>query len=101
MTGVAAELTRAGGVTDEACAVALLHTRGLAPRSWGNAPGDTYDRHAHSYHKVLYCIAGSITFHTPEGDIAVAAGDRLDITPGTPHAATVGATGVRCVEGGA
>jgi len=37
VTTVAAELTRGGGVTEEACAVELLHTQGLAPQSRGNA----------------------------------------------------------------
>ena len=70
-----------------------------APMSWGNAPGDTYGRHAHDYHKVLFCQEGSITFHIREGgDVELHAGDRLDIEPGTEHAATVGPRGVSCVE---
>lgn len=68
------------------------------PRWWGNAPGDTYGWHSHRYHKVLYCARGSITFHTKEGDFELGPGDRLDIDPGTEHAATVGAEGVECVE---
>jgi mannose-6-phosphate isomerase-like protein (cupin superfamily) len=69
-----------------------------APRAWVNGPGDTYGRHAHHYHKVLFCQEGSITFHTSDGDIDLAAGDRLDIEPGTEHAATVGPAGCACVE---
>lgn len=72
---------------------------GLSPRQWGNAPGDTYEWHAHPYHKVLYCVSGSIVFHTrDDGDLDLAAGDRLDIEPGTDHAATVGPEGVQCIE---
>ncbi len=72
---------------------------GLRPSEWGNAPGDTYDWHAHGYHKVLYCVSGSIVFHTKdEGDLELQAGDRLDVEPGTEHAATVGPDGVRCME---
>lgn len=71
---------------------------GLAPRPWSNGPGDEYDWHAHEYHKVLYCVSGSIVFHTREGDLALEPGDRLDIEPGTEHAATVGSRGVQCVE---
>jgi quercetin dioxygenase-like cupin family protein len=67
-------------------------------RSWANAPGDRYGWHRHDYHKVLYCLSGGITFHTPEGDIALGAGDRLDLPPGTDHAATVGPAGVACLE---
>ena len=69
-----------------------------APRGWGNAPGDTYGWHDHGYHKVLFCLSGSIVIHTREGDLALEAGDRLDLEPGTPHAATVGSAGVECVE---
>ena len=72
---------------------------GLNPREWGNAPGDTYDWHSHPYHKILYCLSGSIVFHTKdEGDLELEAGDRLDVEPGTDHAATVGSQGVECVE---
>ena len=71
---------------------------GLSPRSWGNPPGDVYGRHSHPYHKVLYCVSGSIVFHTDDGDIQLHAGDRLDVEPGTGHAATVGPDGVECME---
>ena len=70
----------------------------LTPRNWGNAPGDTYDWHAHGYHKVLYCVSGSIVFHTDDGDFELGPGDRLDVEPGTRHAATVGPDGVECIE---
>jgi quercetin dioxygenase-like cupin family protein len=69
-----------------------------APRPWGNAPGDTYGRHAHGYHKVLFCLGGSITFHLDDGDVELGPGDRLDIEPGTEHGATVGSEGCSCVE---
>lgn len=68
------------------------------PRFWSNAPGDTYGRHSHGYSKVLFCLSGSIVFHLDDGDVELAAGDRLDIEPGTEHAATVGHHGVECVE---
>ncbi len=69
-----------------------------APRFWGNGPGDTYGWHSHGYHKVLFCLDGSITFHTRDGDVGLGPGDRLDLDPGTEHAATVGPGGVSCVE---
>ena len=50
------------------------------------------------YDKVLVCVSGSITFHTPDGDVALEAGGRLDLAAGTPHAATVGPDGVDCLE---
>jgi quercetin dioxygenase-like cupin family protein len=71
---------------------------GLAPRWWGNAPGDRYAEHSHDYHKVLFCSEGSIVFHTPDGDVELGPGDRLDLDRGTPHAAAVGPDGVTCVE---
>jgi quercetin dioxygenase-like cupin family protein len=67
-------------------------------RWWSNGPGDTYGWHDHPYHKVLFCAEGSIVFHTRDGDVELRPGDRLDIEPGTEHAATVGADGVSCVE---
>ena len=75
-----------------------FRTEGLEPRAWSNGPGDTYGWHEHEYHKVLYCLSGAIDFHTREGDFALEAGDRLDIEPGTQHAATVGPDGVSCME---
>lgn len=47
---------------------------------------------------MLYCAAGSIVFHLPQGDITLRAGGRLDVAPGTEHSATVGPDGVTCVE---
>jgi hypothetical protein len=69
-----------------------------APRPWGNGPGDTYGRHAHGYHKVLFCLDGSITFHLDEGDVELKPGDRLDMEPGTEHRAKVGPNGCSCEE---
>ena len=69
-----------------------------APRSWGNGPGDAYGPHAHDFHKVLFCLDGSITFHLDGGNVELGPGDRLDIEPGTQHAATVGPNGCACVE---
>ena len=71
---------------------------GLEPYSWGNDPGDRYGWHAHDYTKVLYCATGSIVFHTHDGDLALEPGDRLEVDPGTEHAATVGDEGVLCLE---
>jgi quercetin dioxygenase-like cupin family protein len=80
-------------------ALAAFEAEGCsAPRFWSNAPGDRYGRHDHGFHKVLFCLSGSIAFHTDEGDIELTAGDRLDLPPGTAHAATVGPGGCECVE---
>jgi hypothetical protein len=69
-----------------------------APRPWGNGPGDAYAAHEHGYHKVLFCLDGSVTFHLADGDVTLARGDRLDLEPGTEHGATVGPDGCSCVE---
>jgi cupin superfamily acireductone dioxygenase involved in methionine salvage len=47
---------------------------------------------------VLYCLEGSIVFHIDEGDVELDGGDRLDLPPGTAHAATVGPDGCACIE---
>ena len=70
----------------------------LSPHAWGNEPGYEYEWHSHGYHKVLYCVSGSIVFHTEDGDFELESGDRLDVEPGTGHSATVGQDGVRCME---
>jgi quercetin dioxygenase-like cupin family protein len=78
----------------------LLRSEGLRPSWWSNGPGDRYGSHSHPYHKVLYCARGSIRFtngRTGE-HYDLTAGDRLDLPPGTPHSAVVGAEGVTCVE---
>jgi mannose-6-phosphate isomerase-like protein (cupin superfamily) len=76
-----------------------LESEGLSPPHWWtNEPGDRYGWHSHSYRKVLFCARGSIVFHTTDGDYELTAGDRLEVEPGTEHAATVGPDGVQCVE---
>lgn len=88
-----------GVVADRADADAAFAAEGCSsPRPWRNGPGDTYGRHDHGYHKVLFCLEGSITFHLPDDDATLGPGDRLDLEPGTPHAATVGPEGCSCVE---
>ena len=76
-----------------------MRTEGLDPHRWRNDPGYQYGWHQHGYHKVLYCLRGSITFHSrADGDLELRPGDRLDVEPGTDHAATVATHGVECVE---
>ncbi len=79
---------------------ALLREDGLSPRWWSNAPGDRYGAHSHPYHKLLYCIRGSIRFLVEPGgqQLDLSPGDRLDIPPGVTHSALVGRQGVACVE---
>ena len=79
-------------------AKAAFLSENLTPHTWSNGPGYVYENHQHAYHKVLFCIEGTITFHTPDGDILLSPGDRLDLPPGTVHGATVGPEGVTCME---
>ena len=89
----------AAAVTGRDEAVRAFAAEGCsAPRAWGNGPGDTYGRHSHDYHKVLFCLDGSITFHLPDDGVPLTPGDRLDLDPGTEHAATVGPDGCSCIE---
>jgi quercetin dioxygenase-like cupin family protein len=67
--------------------------------SWSNAPGDVYAEHSHSYEKVLYCVAGSITFTLRDRKLRLRTGDRMVLPPGTVHAAVVGPDGCTCIEG--
>lgn len=91
--------TRTPGTFTRTEALAAFHSEGCSSaRPWSNGPGDTYGWHDHGYPKVLFCLSGSIMFHTREGDVELTAGDRLDLEPGTEHAATVGSAGCECVE---
>lgn len=91
--------TRTSGEATREQALAAFAMEGCSsPRPWGNGPGDVYGWHAHGYHKTLFCLSGSIVFHTRDGDVELRAGDRLDLEPGTEHAATVGPQGCACVE---
>jgi mannose-6-phosphate isomerase-like protein (cupin superfamily) len=86
-------------IHDRDQAVAAFEAEGCSPpRAWGNGPGDTYGAHDHGYHKVLFCLEGSITFHLADGDVTLGRGDRLDLEPGTEHSATVGPRGCSCIE---
>ncbi|HUG47532.1 MAG TPA: cupin [Candidatus Limnocylindria bacterium] len=79
---------------------ARLAGEGLSASNWGNGPGDRYGEHRHDYDKVLVATDGSITFHLRQHgrDVELCAGERLELPAGTFHAATVGPTGVTCLE---
>ncbi|MGB9378031.1 MAG: hypothetical protein WCB04_11020 [Mycobacteriales bacterium] len=97
-----AQISRADAVgQDEEVVLDRIRAQGLLPQAWRNGPGETYGWHEHGYPKVLFCVSGSIVFHTPDGDLSLDTGDRLDLPAHTPHAATVGPDGCRCVEAAA
>ena len=95
-----ATLTRATAPIDETSIATAFARDGLTPARWSNAPGDAYSQHTHTYHKVLFCLSGSITFQLVASaeSIKLRPGDRLDITPNTRHNAVVGPEGVTCIE---
>ncbi len=69
--------------------------------SWSNGPGDRYQAHVHPYEKVLYCVAGSITFRLEDEarEIVLRPGDGMVLAAGTRHSAVVGHGGCVCIEG--
>jgi uncharacterized protein YjlB len=89
-----------GKPPDEAALRAAFAAEGLSPYSWSNGPHYQYSAHTHPYHKVLYVLRGGIVFELPAtGEaLALGPGDRLDLPPGTPHAAHVGPDGATCLE---
>lgn len=68
------------------------------PRWWSNGAYEQYAPHSHPYHKVLYCVVGSIIFHVEGENHPLGPGDRLDVEPHTEHSASVGPDGVQCGE---
>ena len=77
---------------------AALRAEGLTPHAWGNGAGDSYASHAAPAPQGARLRAGIIVFHTDAGDLALEAGDRMELPRGVEHGATVGAAGVECVE---
>jgi quercetin dioxygenase-like cupin family protein len=74
------------------------HPVGYPVSEWSNRPGYEYAIHSHPYKKILRCLEGSIVFHLPDRDVTLSAGDQMVVEPGVEHSATVGVSGVRCVE---
>ena len=95
-----ATLTRWDGPAppSEAALREAFRAEALSPYAWSNGPGDRYGVHTHSFDKVLYCALGSITFLVDGGKVLMHAGDRLDLSAGTPHGALVGPEGCTCLE---
>lgn len=101
-TPVPVTITRWAGSSppDPDTLLARLRASAHTYSTWGNAPGDTYAVHSHSYEKHLVCLRGAIRFTLPATAEAVdlSAGDELHLPAGTPHGAIVGTHGVQCAE---
>jgi len=78
-----------------------LKDLGYRVHAWSNGPGFWYPVHEHPYHKIIVVQKGSITFYLPaeKREVAMKAGERLEIAPHTAHSAQVGPEGVACLEG--
>jgi uncharacterized cupin superfamily protein len=89
----------AAGLTD-GDVLARMAADGVAPSFWSASAGERFGWHAHAADKVLYVVAGALTFELRDGSTyPMAAGDRIDLTAGTDHMAYAGADGCRCIEG--
>lgn len=95
-----------GSLPDEATLRQYMREEGLVPYAWSNGPHDQYAVHQHSYHKILYCVRGSIRFTLPDvhddqgraTNLDLEPGDRMFLPAGTRHSALVGSRGVTCLE---
>ncbi len=66
---------------------------------WSDAPGTEYPEHSHRDKVVIFITEGSLTLRIKGEAKELRAGDRYDIPPQTPHAATVGPEGCQFVVG--
>jgi quercetin dioxygenase-like cupin family protein len=79
----------------------MMTGEGLSPQRWTADDGYRFDVHQHDYHKVIYCVDGSIWFTFPDDPdtvIELEPGDRLDLPAGIRHGALTGMEGVVCLE---
>lgn len=86
------------GAAAPAEAEAILAAEGLQPERWSASPGTPFANHSHPHAKVLFCVAGTITFAVGDEHWRMTPGDRLDLPGGTEHTALAGPDGVTCVE---
>ncbi len=75
-----------------------MRSAGHPVSEWSNGPGYKYAAHSHPYKKILRCLEGSIVFHLPDRDVTLSTGGQMELERGVEHSATVGPSGVRCVE---
>lgn len=101
MSDVKTTLWSGDNPPDEKAIRALLELESKQIELWSNASGDRYPVHSHEFHKVVYCVEGSIWFMiTDERDreVELNPGDRIDIPAGVRHSAIAGMDGVTCLE---
>lgn len=85
---------------NEATLQSRLRAEGGHVYRWSSSPGEIYEAYAYPFHRIIYVVDGSATFHI-EGtgqQVTLHFGDRLDLPAGTVHGITVGPEGVACLE---
>ena len=87
-------------IPTEAAIRRVMDAEGLHYERWANRPLDVYFAHSHPVHKVIYVVAGAITFVLPKNgaSFTMKVGDRIDLPAGTIHEAVVSTLGVECFE---
>jgi quercetin dioxygenase-like cupin family protein len=100
MSSVTVRKWEGDSIPDEDALRQSLEAEGLQIYHWSNEPGEKYDTHSHTYHKIIYVIDGSVTFTMPdlEQTVHLEIGDRMDLPAGVVHSTTVGDDGVVCLE---
>ena len=95
-----ARVIRSEAGSDTASILRPFAERGLTPNTWSNGSNVRYSPHSHDYDKLLYCLQGSISFEIAgsSAPVELHAGDGVELTRGTTHAAVVGREGVTCAE---
>lgn len=85
----------------EALLLEIMRQQNLSPSVLTNNPNDTYFAHKHNYHKVVYVVRGTVTFHLPvlKKKFVLIAGDRLDLPAGIVHSVEIGPEGAVFLEG--
>jgi mannose-6-phosphate isomerase-like protein (cupin superfamily) len=73
---------------------------GLRPYAWSNGPNFRQAARSHGYHKVLYCVEGTLEVVLPDmkQSVLLRPGDRVELPRGVRHEAITGPRGAQCLE---
>ncbi len=86
-------------VPSEDALAARLKAEGFDSFRWRDAPGATYEPHAHDHDESLWLIDGEITFGIGSQHYRLRVGDRLILPRGTVHTAHAGKAGATYLIG--
>ena len=86
-------------VPSEEALAARLKADGFDAFRWRDAPGATYEPHAHDHDESLWVIDGEITFGIGSQHYRLRVGDRLILPRGTVHTAHAGKAGATYLIG--